>query len=256
MPGAVKAAVAPFSRILTRNGSTATRLSRGGVPSETIEVTGLVLEAPTPQDHDPNELSVLIEALGTRPVWLVADARLGEVDQIVTAHVAALRKTHRLLLVVVPQEASQGDLWTEKVRKAGLRVGQRADGEDPHPEQQVYVADLHDETGLWLRASPITFMGGTLTTGGTTSPLAPLLLGSAVLHGPIKSPHGERYDRLRNVGACREVRSAAELGVAIESTIPPEQAAKMALAGWDEITRNALLIDQLVKDALQLDEPV
>jgi 3-deoxy-D-manno-octulosonic-acid transferase len=57
------------------------------------------------------------------------------------------------------------------------------------------------------------------------------------------------------VQACREVRTAAELGIAVSVLISPEQIARMALAGWDEITQNAETLNRLVETALHGSEP-
>ena len=76
------------------------------------------------------------------------------------------------------------------------------------------------------------------------------MLGSAVVHGTYKTPHEAQFERLAEAGACREIRSSSELGVAIGALISPEQTARIALAGWDEITRNAETVNTLVLDAL------
>ena len=118
-------------------------------------------------------------------------------------------------------------------------------------EQQAYVADIQGELGLWYRIAPLTFMGGTLSEGGAASPLEPIVLGSAIIHGPRKAPHEARYTRLADAQACREVRTAGELGVAVGALISPEQTARMAMAGWAEITQNAEIINDLIQDAVR-----
>lgn len=250
MPGAVKASVAAFKRILTADGATARRLIRGGVSATIVDATGPILEEPIPLPYDQYEGAVMAEALETRPVWYAADIVEGEIDDIATAHLSASRKSHRLLMVVTPRDLSTGPAIAEKLRAAGLKVGVRSEGDDPDSEQQVYVADLAGEIGLWCRLAPLTFIGGTLAGGGAASPFDPIVLGSAIVHGPHKAPHDERFARLAKAEACREVRSAAELGIAISTLSSPEQTARMALAGWDEITQNADTLNRLVHVAL------
>lgn len=250
LPGAARNAVRPFERILTADGATATRLARGGVPVEQIEATGPILEEPIPLPHDQYELTVMAEAFGTRPLWLAANVVKAEVVHMAAAHLAASRKSHRLLMVLVPRNIDDGPTSAHILREAGFKVGVRSEGDDPETEHQVYVADLPDEMGLWYRLVPLTFIGGTMSSGGATSPFDPILLGSAVVHGTRKSPHEARFERLASVQACREVRSASELGIAISVLISPEQTARMALAGWDEITQNAETINQLVEAAV------
>ncbi|MGJ8611864.1 MAG: 3-deoxy-D-manno-octulosonic acid transferase [Octadecabacter sp.] len=255
LPRATRNAVAPFSRILTADGATATRLTRGGVPRDKVEATGPILEEPIALPHDANELTVMVEALNTRPIWFAADIVAAEVSHIAAAHRAASRKNHRLLLLITPRDINSGPDVAKALRDAGFKVGVRSEGDDPEPEHQAYVADLDGELGLWYRIAPLTFLGGSLRGGSVMSPYDPIALGSAVVHGPIKTPHKLRFERLAQTQACREIRSSAELGIAVASLVSPEQTARMALAGWTEITRNADIINGLVKDAVQSREP-
>jgi 3-deoxy-D-manno-octulosonic-acid transferase len=254
MPGASRNAVLPFNRVLTADGATATRLIRGGVPREKVVATGPILEEPLTLPHDANELTVLIEALSARPLWFAASVTTPEIVHIVAAHLTASRKNHRLLLLITPRDIDSGPNVAQVLREAGFKVGVRSQGDDPEPEHQAYVADLDDELGLWYRIAPLTFIGGTLSAGGAISPFEPIALGSAVIHGPRKSPHAARFARLAQAQASRKIRSAAELGIAVGVLISPEQTARMALAGWSEITQNAETINQLVLDALQSTE--
>lgn len=256
VPGSVRAAVAAFSRIMTADGVTATRLLRGGVPHSKIQATGTILEEPMPLDHDPNELTVVMEALQARPVWLAAEVLTEEIGDLIKAHTAAMRKNHRLLMVLTPRDPSESANAVASLRASGLATGLRSDMDDPHPEQQAYVADMPDEAGLWYRAAPVTFAGGSFSKAETISPLEPLTLGSAVVHGPQKAPNETRFQRLQDVGACREVRSANELGTALTAMTTPEDSARMAVAGWDEMTRNAHLINDIIRRALHEDEVV
>jgi 3-deoxy-D-manno-octulosonic-acid transferase len=251
MPGATRSAVSAFAKIFTADGATATRLTRSGVPDEKIEATGPILEEPIALPHNQYELTVMAEALGTRPVWLAANVADREIVDMTAAHMAASRKNHRLLMVLTPRNIDNGVKAAQTLRDAGFNVGVRSDGDDPEAEHQAYIADLPNELGLWYRLVPLTYMGGTMTNDGATSPFEPIMLGSAVIHGPHKAPHETRFDRLSTVQACREVRSASELGIAISVLVSPEQTARMAVAGWEEITQNADKINQLVNTALE-----
>lgn len=256
LPRATRNMVAPFSRILTADGATATRLIRGGVSRENVEATGPILEEPVAMPHDANELTVMVEALNTRPIWFAANIVPEEIEHIAAAHSAASRKNHRLLLLVTPRDINSGPQVAGILRESGFKVGVRSSGDDPEPEHQAYVADVEEELGLWYRIAPLTFLGGSLRGGDVVSPFDPIALGSAVVHGPTKSPHEARFERLAQTQSCREIRSSAELGIAVALLVSPEQTARMALAGWTEITRNADIVNQLVKDAVESGEPM
>ncbi|AKS47590.1 3-deoxy-D-manno-octulosonic-acid transferase [Octadecabacter temperatus] len=251
LPGASRNAAVPFSRILTADGATATRLIRGGVARDKVTAAGPILEEPIALPHDQYELTVLVETLGTRPFWFAADVVPNEVKHMAAAHLSASRKSHRLLMIIAPRDVDSGQQIAETLREAGLKVGVRSQGDNPMPEQQAYVADIEGELGLWYRVAPLTFMGGTLGSGDAVSPFEPIVLGSAIIHGPRKVPHEARYARLAEAQACREIRTAGELGIAVGALISPEQTARMAMAGWAEITHNAEVINTLVQDAVR-----
>lgn len=256
IPGASRNAVSAFEKVLTVDGATATRLTRGGVAREKVQAVGAILEEPLPLHHDQNERTVMVEAVGTRPIWFACNVVDSEIMHMAAAHLAASRKSHRLLLLLTPRDLKTGPQIATHLRETGLQVGLRSAGDDPLPEHQAYIADLPDELGLWFRIAPLTFMGGTMSGEGSLSPFDPILLGSAILHGTLKSPHEDRFTRLAKVEACREIRSAPELGIAIGTSISPEQSARMALAGWEEITRNADSINAIIKSCMNHVEAV
>ncbi len=250
LPRAARTAVQPFHRILTADGATATRLRRGGVSPDKVEATGPITEDPMPPTFDQNEMAVMAEAIGTRPCWFASGITAREVSHMAAAHMAASRKSHRMLLLITPNDLEDGADVAQILREAGLQVGLRSDGDDPLPEHQAYVADLPDEAGLWYRIAPLTFIGGSMSSGATVSPFDPITVGSAVIHATNKGPFRAHFERLSNVQACREVRTAAELGIAIGTLSSPEQSARMALAGWEEITRNAEVVNSIIRGAL------
>ena len=250
IPRAARNAVQAFEQVLTADGATANRLRRGGVPADRVQATGPIFEDPLPLHHNPNEFTVMAEAVGSRPVWYAANVSTREVKHMAAAHLAASRKSHRMMMILTPNDIDSGTQVAATLREAGFTLGLRSDGDDPMPEMQVYVADLKDEMGLWYRLAPLTFIGGTLSGGDAKSPLDPIVLGSAVVHGTYKKPHQDRFDRLTKVEANREVRSAAELGIAIATLSSPEQCARMSLAGWEEITRTAGIVNTLIQHAI------
>lgn len=251
IPRAARTAVQAFERVLTSDGATATRLRRGGVPAERVQATGPILEEPLPLTYNQHEFTVMAEAVGARPVWHAANVSAGEVKHMAAAHLAASRKSHRMMMVLTPNDIESGPEVADTLREAGLLVGLRSDGDEPTLEMQAYITDLPDELGLWYRIAPLTFIGGTLGGGSVASPLDPIVLGSAIVHGTRKAPHQARFKRLSGVEACREVRSAGELGIAIATLSSPEQYARMGLAGWEEMTRTANIANTLIGRALE-----
>ncbi len=252
LPRAVRSVVAPFERIMAVDGATATRLLRAGVNRETVTATGPILPEPTPMPHNQYELTVMAEALGTRPIWLGACIGASEVKDVAVAHLAASRKSHRLMLLFSPLDPEDGPKVAETLREFGLRVCVRSQGDEPDAEAQVYVVDLPGELGLWCRIAPLTYLGGTLRAESHLSPYDPIALGSAIVHGTRKAPYLTEFSRIAQAEASREVRSAAELGIAVGSLIAPERAAQMALAGWEEVTRSSESVNAIVRRCVDI----
>ena len=112
---------------------------------------------------------------------------------------------------------------------------------------QVILSAVPEDLGLWQRVSPVTFMGSSLERGaGGADPLIATALGSAVIHGPFVHSQQQLYDQLDRAGAARTVRSATELGDAVVELLAPDQAANMALAGWQIVTEGAPQADHLI----------
>ncbi|KPP93058.1 MAG: 3-deoxy-D-manno-octulosonic-acid transferase [Rhodobacteraceae bacterium HLUCCA08] len=239
-------APALFYRILARDGAAAMQLRRAGIPADRIDVTGPMEEEAQPLPHDPNELTVMAEAVNTRPVWHAAGVMPGEVAQMAEAHRAASRQGFRLLLLLTPRRAEDGQKAAAVLRKAGLRVGLRSNGDNPEEEIQAYVTDIPGEIGLWYRLSPLSFMGGTFAGPEAMPPMQAAILGSVVLNGPQTAPFAEHYARLETHGASRTVRSVQDLGLGLGTLIAPDRAAAMAEAGWQVLTRGAEVTNRMV----------
>lgn len=234
-----------FDRIVGVDGATNTWLQKLGIPADRIRVTGLLQEDADPPGHDPNELTVMAEAVGSRPAWFADAVVPGEIAQVVAAHKAASRRSHRMLLIITPRDIADGPDFAQRLSRAGLRSALRSADEPPQEDIQALVADMPGEPGLWYRIAPVCFMGGTLSGPDGPPPFAAAAVGSAVLHGPFTQPWQSQFRRLALAGAARKVRSGSELGVALGELIGPERPATMAHAGWEEVTRSSLEFNDL-----------
>ncbi len=255
-PGARRAALQHFDRALALDGTAKARLRRLGIPDERIEVTGALDDiGPLPGCHE-RDRGDMARAIGARPVWLVAGAVPGEIDSIAAAHRQAIKRAHRLLLLIAPARESDAPAMASALRKHGFLLSNRGDDEEPDETTEIYLADGPGEIGLWYRLSPITLMGGTMSGRACRDPLEPAALGSAVLHGMQPASHDESFARLAAAGACRAVRSPADLGLAVEALLAPDRAAALARAAWDVSSAGAEATNRvidLIRDHLERD---
>jgi len=194
------------------------------------------------------EREMLARQFATRPVWLAAALPESEEAAVISAHRAALRLAHRLLLIVVPQDPIRSRPLAEKMeREEGWTVAQRSEEEEPDPETEVYIADSATEFGLWYRLAPITFMGGSLAGQGCArDPLEAAALGSAILYGPRPGAYGATFGRLGAARAARAVGSATDLAEALGDLLSPDRAARLAQAAWAVASDGAEVTERVV----------
>lgn len=188
----------------------------------------------------------LAKALDNRPVWCAAGVTTGEARLVWQAHRQAMRKSHRLLLVIVPKQPAEGATIAERMRELGMRTQLRTDCPEPSADTQVFVADVPGEKGLWYRLAPVCYMAGSLTAGNCDDPFEPAALGSATVHGPMTAPHEAHFAQLGAAGGSVVVRAADDLGLVISRLLAPDQAAAVANGAWEVTSRDAMATNQLV----------
>jgi len=258
LPGLRRALLRRFSYVLAGDERSAAGLQALGVPADRIEARGFLQEGTAPLPCSQAERDTLAEILAARPVWLAAGVSAGEVEMVIAAHLQAMRRSHRLLLVLVPENDNDGPGLAAALEADGWVVGLRSRDDDPEPEVEVFVADLSEELGLWYRLSPVALMGGTLAgEGRVRNPFEAAALGSAVLFGPHMGLWRESYDRLREAGAARAVSDTPSLTRAVEFLLSPDKVAEMAAAAWEVTTSGAEATDRIVElviDALDARE--
>ncbi len=249
LPGLARDILRRFERILTADAATTRRLRRMGAPVWKLEQTGALQEGTIALSCDELERDRIAAMLGSRPVWLAAFTDDKELAIVTQAHRAVLRRSHRLLLILVPADRSQGAKIDSLLNEEGWHVVCRSKGDDPEETTQILVGDLPGEMGLWYRLAPITFMGQSIGQGGGHNPFEPAALGSAILHGPNVGSFRASYSRLGDAGATRLVSNTKALSDALEELLAPDRAARMAHAAWDVCSSGAEVTDR-VRDLL------
>ncbi len=196
-----------FRDLFAQNEASAQGLAALGAPPERITITGTIKSLVPALGCDVNELGAWREALGERPVWLLASSHPGEEALALQAH-ARLRERHPdALLLIAPRAPARGAEVAALAGDAPLRsVGAQIATSAP-----CYVADSIGEMGLWYRLAPVALVGGSFAAVGGHNPHEPLALGCAVLHGPNVWNFAESYERLDHLGWSRPVQDADEV---------------------------------------------
>lgn len=236
-----------FQTIIAGNGQSEALLRQMGARADKIETLGFLQEGTPAPPCSAAERDDLAGQLAGRPTWLAISVTDKERMLVLDAHRAAQRKSHRLLLILVPMVPGDGPRWARELTEAGFHVALRSFGEEPAPETQIYVADTEGEQGLWYRLAPISFLGRSLVGDETgIDPFSAASLGSAIIHGPHIDGHRATYERLLAAGAARPIRDAETLGEAVEALLSPARAADMAMQGWEVSSAGADVTDRVI----------
>ncbi len=250
-PDITRACLSEFGAIMLRNHEARQPMRRLGVAEKDLTVTGPLQEGGRALFCRESEREEMAAILSGRPVWLAAMAQVDELDALIKAHRLASRTAHRLLLILVPDDETDGQEFYERLQNEGCRTAVWSEGAMPDETTQILLADTYGELGLWYRLAPVTFMGSSLVPGyGGRDPFEPAALGSAILYGPNVSRYLTAYSRFAGARAARIVKDAETLSAALIWLSAPDQAALMAVAAWDVASNGAEVTDQVI-DLLQ-----
>ena len=234
-PGLIRAVLAAFREVHAVDEAAARAFRRAGVAAQALHVVGRLEYPSVALTCTEAERAALARLLATRPVWFAADLPEEEEDRVIAAHRAALKPSHRLLLILAPRDPARLAPLAERLQqREGWAVARRAAEEEPDPDCQVYLVDPGVEFGLWYRLAPITYLGGSLSPGGPgRDPMEAAALGSALIHGPRAGAFGLSLGRLAGAQATALVASAADLGEAVADLMAPDRCARQARAAWE-----------------------
>jgi len=251
VPGLSRALLRPVHRLLAADEATAALLRSKGARPERIEVLGHLPDATGALACNEAERAAIARSTGSRPVWLSLVPSPAELPLVLSAHRHALRRAHRLLLIVAP--AADPEPVASAAEAAGFTVARRWTDGEPAPDTEVWVADGIEERALWYRLAQITFMGQTVDPPTPPAPVAalspyePAALGSAILHGPQTGAFASAYSKLLRAGATLPVRSSTELGQALEMLQAPDRVAALAHSAWDVASSGAEVADRVIE---------
>ena len=249
LPGLTRSTSRHFDTIITGDNATTAALVGAGARQKNIQTMGVLETDVAALPCSEAERDALAELLDTRPVWLAAGIDLTELEAVLVAHKHAMRRSHRLLLIIVPAELKDAAAFADTLETWNMPYAQRSTGAEPEAEAQAYLADTDGEMGLWYRLSPMSFVGQTLvySAGVGPNPFDAAALGSVVLHGSALEPYQDTYNRLARAGASRLVTHSGELAQAVEALLAPDKAAEMAHVAWQICSAGAEVMDQVIK---------
>lgn len=250
-PGLAGSLLNYFSSILAVDVPSAEQFLKLGVSAETVSVAGWLREGSAPLPcYEPDRMQIAKELHG-RPVWLAAHIDEAEIAQVVNAHMAAARLSHRLVMILSPHDSRQYAAIGKRLTASGLNVAYRSDPKSLTPLTDVLFADEPGELGLWYRVAAVSFIGRSLSELGGQNPYEAAALGSAIIHGPNVDNFADIYFRLAEAGAAVEILSPQSLAEAITECLSPDKAAQLAHAAWLVSSEGSDTTDQVIEKVLE-----
>ncbi len=223
-----------FPRIalcLAQSAGDADRFAKLG--ARDVRVSGNLKFDVPPLDADPVALARLRDAIAGRPVWVAASTHEGEEDIVAAAHRRLRERFPELLTIIVPRHPERGEAVTGSIAGKGMNVAQRSRGQLVARDTDIYVADTLGELGLFYRAAPVAFLGGSLVPHGGQNPIEAVRLDAAVLHGPHVHNFADIYAELDRAVPMAPIIDAQRLTEAVGTLLadPLAAAERAAKAG-------------------------
>lgn len=212
VPRSIGALLSRFELCLMQTVDDARRVEALGAPR--VSTTGnLKFDVPAPP-VDRDAATALVGAIGQRPVMLAASTHEGEDETVLEAHRLMVERLPHLLTIIAPRHPERGEAIAAKAEAMGLAAARRSTGALPGLRHGVYVADTLGEMGLFYRAAPVAFLGGSLIRHGGQNPIEPAKLGATIVHGPHVANFAAVYGALHAAEAAIEVSDAEGLAAA------------------------------------------
>ncbi|WP_316366836.1 lipid IV(A) 3-deoxy-D-manno-octulosonic acid transferase [Candidatus Thiodiazotropha sp. CDECU1] len=220
-----------------------------GARPEKIEVTGSIKF----DVHLPGSLLERVDVLrrewgGQRPVWIAASTHEGEDELILQAHASIRQALPEALLVLVPRHPERFERVGQLVEEAGFKLVKRTQQLPCDDDTAVFLGDTMGELTLFLGASDIAFIGGSLVPHGGHNILEATAQGVAVVFGPHMFNFNEISELYLHHQAAVQVDSVAELADQVSRWLSDaSERSRVGEAGRELVEQNRGALDRLTQ---------
>ncbi|MCU0949552.1 MAG: lipid IV(A) 3-deoxy-D-manno-octulosonic acid transferase [Burkholderiaceae bacterium] len=208
-PALMREAARGFTTVLAQSSADAERLRT--LYDGPIEVIGNLKFDLRPADDLLARGRALREALGARPVWLLASSRDGE-EALVLDALASLGHApgREPILLVVPRHPQRFDEVARLIEAQGFAClrRSRAPWQAPSP-RTVLLGNTMGEMPLYFAAADLTLMGGSLLPFGAQNLIESCAVGTPVVLGPSVYNFAQAAADAVAAGAAVQVTDAA-----------------------------------------------
>jgi 3-deoxy-D-manno-octulosonic-acid transferase len=202
--------------VLAQSAEDAQRYRALGAPAERVQVTGnLKYDLSLPAGLGAEAQAMRTGWDAARPVWIAASTHAEEEAAVLEAQRTLLARDPRVLLLWAPRHPERFALVRDRVADSGLAWACRSRGELPTAQTGVFVIDSLGELLRFYAAADVAFVGGSLQAVGGHNVLEPAALGLPCVVGPHTFNFADSVQRLREVGALRQIDAPARLAEAV-----------------------------------------
>lgn len=188
-----------------------------------VEVTGNLKFDIDPPATQLDAGQRLRQSFGSdRPVWCAASTHEGEETAALAAHQQVRRRFPNALLILVPRHPQRFGAVAELIHRAHIGFVQRSalsGGLRAHEDAEVLLGDTLGEMWMYLAASDLAFVGGSLVPVGGHNVLEPAALGLPVLFGPHMHNFVAARELLLQAGAGVELAAGSALGAHVSELL-------------------------------------
>ena len=223
--GFMRRVLAGVDRVCAQDALWAERFAALGMPRQRLTVTGsLKYDAAAVPPGGADALLRCFAFVAQRPVIIAASTLRGEEEPVLQAFSQVRRRFSDALLIMAPRRPERFVPAAAAAAGAGfaavLRSELAAGGEAP---KHVVVLDTIGELPALFPLATVVFVGGSLVPAGGHNVLEPAACGRPILFGPHMRNFAAVAELLLARAAAQQVRSAEELGAAIEALLGDAQ---------------------------------
>jgi 3-deoxy-D-manno-octulosonic-acid transferase len=209
--GFTRATLAQFHLVAAQTAADAERfIALGADPARVAVMGNLKFDQRVPADL-PAQAATLRAMWGgaERPVWVAASTHDGEETVLIAAQQLLRAVLPTALLVLVPRHPERFERVAALVAQQNMPLVRRSTRAEVVTATAVLLGDSMGELPLFLAASDVAFIGGSLVAVGGHNPLEAAAVAVPVLVGPHTFNFAAITADLVAAGAARRVTDAA-----------------------------------------------
>ncbi|MCM8856937.1 MAG: lipid IV(A) 3-deoxy-D-manno-octulosonic acid transferase [Candidatus Thiodiazotropha sp.] len=249
LAGLTREALRNLTLIAPHAEADAERFHTLGARPEKIEVTGSIKF----DVHLPGSLRERADVMrrewgGQRPVWLAASTHEGEDEIILQAHAMIRETISDALLVLVPRHPERFERVAQLIEEAGFNLVKRSQQQPCEHETGVFLGDTMGELTLFMGATDVAFIGGSLVPHGGHNILEATAQGVAVVFGPHMFNFSEISGLFLQHKAAVQVDTVKDLAGQVSRWLSDaSERSRIGEAGRELVEQNRGALDRLTR---------